>query len=92
MKIRLYAASALVAAGVLCAAETKARRFEVDLAWPKPLPNKLVLGQVSGVFVNAQDHVVIVNRRDNSKRLPLSLIGCRPTGINGSDYNYTDAR
>jgi DNA-binding beta-propeller fold protein YncE len=64
MDIRFYAASALVAAGVLCAAQAKSPRFEVDPAWPKPLPNNWVLGQVSGVCVDAQDHVFIVNRRD----------------------------
>jgi DNA-binding beta-propeller fold protein YncE len=64
MNIRFYAAYALVAAGVLCAAQTKSPRFEVDPAWPKPLPNNWVLGQMSGVCVDAQDHVFIVNRRD----------------------------
>ena len=64
MNIRFYVASALVAAGVLCAAQTKAARFEVDPAWPKPLPNNWVLGQVSGVCVDSQDNVFIVNRRD----------------------------
>ena len=39
-------------------------KFVVDPNWPKPLPEKWVIGQVSGVCVDAQDHVFIVNRSD----------------------------
>ena len=44
------------------AAVTQAPRFEVDPLWPKPLPNKWILGQTIGVSVDAQDHVWIVHR------------------------------
>lgn len=36
--------------------------FEVDPFWPKPLPNDWIIGQVSGVAVDARDHVWIVHR------------------------------
>jgi DNA-binding beta-propeller fold protein YncE len=36
-------------------------RFEVDPSWPK-LPNKWVLGLVSGVNIDPQDHVWILHR------------------------------
>lgn len=36
--------------------------FEVDAAWPKPLPNKWAIGQVSGVAVDARDHIWIAQR------------------------------
>lgn len=39
-----------------------APRFVVDPFWPKPLPNRWILGQVAGVAVDAQDHVWIVQR------------------------------
>jgi DNA-binding beta-propeller fold protein YncE len=39
-----------------------APRFQVDPYWPKPLPNRWILGQVAGVAVDAQDHVWIVQR------------------------------
>jgi DNA-binding beta-propeller fold protein YncE len=39
-------------------------RYEVDPTWPKPLPENWVTGQVSGVCVDRQDHVFIVNRND----------------------------
>jgi DNA-binding beta-propeller fold protein YncE len=44
------------------AAEVVAPRFVVDPFWPKPLPNRWLLGQVSGVAVDRHDHVWIVQR------------------------------
>lgn len=41
-----------------------APRFEVDPQWPRPLPNKWVMGNVIGVGVDARDHVFIVHRSD----------------------------
>ena len=38
--------------------------YEVDASWPKPLPDRWVLGGLGGVCVDAQDHVVILNRQD----------------------------
>jgi DNA-binding beta-propeller fold protein YncE len=40
--------------------------FRVDTAWPQPLPNNWILGQVSGVATDADDHVWVLQR-------PLSL-------------------
>ena len=48
-------------AAVQAAAPT-APRFEVDPFWPKPLPDKYILGQTIGVSVDAQDHVWIIHR------------------------------
>ena len=36
--------------------------FHVDPTWPKPLPNGWILGQVSGVAIDAQDHVWVLQR------------------------------
>lgn len=36
--------------------------FQVDPFWPKPLPDNWILGQVSGLAVDANDHVWIVHR------------------------------
>jgi DNA-binding beta-propeller fold protein YncE len=44
------------------AATVQAPRFEVDPLWPKPLPNKWILGQTIGVSVDAQDHIWIIHR------------------------------
>jgi DNA-binding beta-propeller fold protein YncE len=44
------------------AAQVSPLKFEVDPSWPKPMPDRWVTGSVSGVCVDAQDHVFIVNR------------------------------
>jgi len=43
-------------------AGTSQTEFVVDPFWPKPLPNNWVLGQVSGIAVDLQDHIWIVHR------------------------------
>src|SRR3989449_3567824 len=47
---------------LVAAATAQAPRFEVDPLWPKPLPNKWILGQTIGVSVDGQDHVWIIHR------------------------------
>ena len=42
----------------------EAPRFEVDPAWPKPLPNNWMIGMAIGVGVDARDHVWIVHRQN----------------------------
>ena len=37
-------------------------QFEVDPAWPKPLPNRWLMGQASGVAVDRHDHVWVIQR------------------------------
>ena len=36
--------------------------FDVDAAWPKPLPNNWLMGQASGVAVDRHDHIWVVQR------------------------------
>jgi sugar lactone lactonase YvrE len=55
------AVSLLAATGSL--AQT-APKYEADLSWPKPLPDKWVIGGLGGLCVDAQDHVLILNRQD----------------------------
>jgi len=57
----------LVAAlGVVCGMQAQGGgpKFIVDPSWPRPLPQNWANGQVSGVCVDAQDNVFIVNRND----------------------------
>ena len=37
-------------------------RYAVDAAWPGDLPNRWILGQVSGVHVDSRDHVWVLHR------------------------------
>jgi len=57
-----------------------APRFEVDPMWPKPLPNKWVMGNVIGVGVDARDHVFIVHRSDTPTAQELAAQQTPPTG------------
>ena len=41
---------------------SEAPSFEVDPMWPRPLPNRWLVGAVVGVAVDAKDHVWIVHR------------------------------
>ena len=45
-------------------AQTKVPRYEADLNWPKPLPQRWILGGLGGVCVDRNDHVMILNRQD----------------------------
>ena len=40
----------------------EAPAYRVDPFWPKPLPNKWILGQVAGIAVDRHDHVWIIQR------------------------------
>jgi sugar lactone lactonase YvrE len=56
----------VVAAAAMCtmvsAFQGAAPSFQVDPLWPKPLPNHWLLGSVTGVAVDAQDHIWVVHR------------------------------
>ena len=41
---------------------TEAPQYEVDPWWPKQLPNRWILGQVSGIATDSQDNTWIVQR------------------------------
>jgi len=62
-------AGALLAtgAGIFSAQLLKAQsapHYEVDRSWPKPLPDRWILGGLGGVCVDNQDHVFLLNRQD----------------------------
>ena len=69
--------AALVAVALAAPAlAADAPRFEVDPAWPKRLPNDWIMGQASGVSIDAQDNVWVVQRprtlTDDEKSASLS--------------------
>ena len=52
----------LLALSVASSAQTvQAPRFEVDPFWPKPLPEHRLLGSLTGIAIDAQDHIWVVN-------------------------------
>ncbi len=83
-------ALAMIAAGILyppsSEADGNAPQYQVDLSWPKPLPDRWVIGGLGGLCVDANDHVFILNRQDvlegdlNAGRLAPSVIEFDPAG------------
>jgi hypothetical protein len=64
---RRHPCAGTVGAGARSGAKTdtvEAPRFEVDPAWPKPLPNNWMIGMAIGVGIDARDHVWIVHRQN----------------------------
>jgi hypothetical protein len=41
--------------------------FEVEAAWPKPLPNNWAVGPVSGIATDTRDHIWIIHRGEAVK-------------------------
>lgn len=41
---------------------SEAPSYEIDAAWPRPLPNRWLVGAVVGVAVDSTDHVWVVHR------------------------------
>ena len=40
------------------------QKFEIDPFWPKPLPDKWIIGRTGSICADAHDHLVVTNRRD----------------------------
>src|SRR6266478_478412 len=82
-------------------AQSSVLQYEVDATWPKPLPDRWVIGGLGGVCVDAQDHVFILNRQDvidadlNAGHLAPPIIEIDTAGnlINSwGDPNLIDSR
>jgi len=80
------AIGAVIFSAAVAHAQSGAPRYEPDLAWPKPLPDRWVLGGLGGVCVDAKDHVFILNRQDvpdgdlNAGKLAPMIIEFDPAG------------
>ena len=48
--------------GAAARGSATAPAFAVDPMWPKPMPNGWILGSITGVAVDAQDHIWVVHR------------------------------
>ena len=60
----LTMAAAIAAVHPLAAQTRTPAHYVADVNWPKPLPNRWVLGGLGGTCVDAQGHVFILNRQD----------------------------
>src|SRR5262249_215350 len=67
-------------------AQGVAPRYEVDVTFPQPFPDLWVTGGFGGHCIDAQDHVLLLNRQDvldgelNSWPLAPLMIQLDPTG------------
>ena len=62
MKRALSSVAAIAALAVTLTAQSKAPTLQVNPLWPQPLPNHWVFGSITGVAVDAQDHVWVTHR------------------------------
>ena len=58
-----------------------APRFEVDPLWPRPMPNRWILGSSTGVAVDANDHIYVVHLTDSFT--PRTEIGLATNPVTG---------
>jgi hypothetical protein len=88
-RIGINALSAIVitALGVSFSwAQNAAPHYEADATFPKPFPNRWVTGGFGGHCIDAQGHVLLLNRQDvldgelNAGRLAPLMIELDPTG------------
>src|SRR5438445_11147270 len=65
MKRTLSVCAAVVVA-MAVALVAQAPRMRVNPLWPQPLPNHWVFGSITGVAVDAQDHIWVTHRGADS--------------------------
>ena len=52
--------------------------YKVDADWPKELPNNWIIGQVSGIAVDRQDHVWVLQRPESNAKDDLAAAQSPP--------------
>jgi DNA-binding beta-propeller fold protein YncE len=68
---RLWIAALLTLAGTGLLLAQAAPRYVFDPSWPKPLPNKWKMGGVTGLAVDKDDNVWVLNRPNDLRSLEL---------------------
>jgi sugar lactone lactonase YvrE len=66
--------------GPPAAAAAAAPRFHVDPTWPKEMPNLWILGAVTGVFVDAKDHIWVTHLPETLTEEELGPLQKPPIG------------
>lgn len=63
------------------AAAVQGPKFEVDMLWPKPMPNRWILGSATGVAVDSRDHIFVLSIPDYfTARTEIGSATNPPTG------------
>jgi hypothetical protein len=71
MNCRLLARWVALCLLAVCAQAQTAPRFKFDPDWPKPLPNKWKMGGVTGLAVDKDDNVWVLNRPNDLTDIEL---------------------
>lgn len=84
------AGEALQKAGVLdrlpayAAAKGTAPGFVLDPAWPQPLPNNWVIGDVGGIAVDSKDHIWVLHRPRSVTSTDSGMLGAAGKDAKGN--------
>jgi sugar lactone lactonase YvrE len=82
--LAIVAVAGLILAGpaerALDAQSKTAPQFRVDPAWPQELPNNWILGSVTGVYVDARQHVWVTHLPETLTEEELGLVQKPPFG------------
>src|SRR5258708_7973739 len=80
MRSRFWPTLVLGAFGAV-ALSAPAPRFQVSMLWPKPMPERWILGSTVGVAVDASDHVFVLSIGDAfNARTEIGAATNPPTG------------
>jgi len=63
--VAVVAAAAIVGSNLGAQTKPAAPVYQAELMWPKPLPNHWLVGSITGVAVDAQDHIWVAHRPDS---------------------------
>jgi DNA-binding beta-propeller fold protein YncE len=75
-----YVAVLFVGLATLLSAAAPTPRFQVDPTWPREMPHNWILGAVTGVFVDAKDHVWITHLPETLTEEETSAVQKPPIG------------
>ena len=96
MKIDWRIATGILLVSIVLGAQTQtAPRYKFDPDWPRPLPNKWKMGGVTGLAVDKDDNVWVLNRPNDLRDLelqaeltpPISMCCTRPPSMIHIDKN-----
>ena len=80
LELGVFLLALTIGAGVSAQKPPAAPRFQVDPTWPKELPNNWILGAVTGVFVDAKDHIWVTHLPETLTEEETSAVQKPPIG------------
>src|SRR5207245_10716886 len=75
VRLRHFSTAFLFCAIALSASAQSAPTFKVEPSWPLEMPNHWIMGAVTGVFVNAKQHVWVTHLPETLTEEELTRCG-----------------